>query len=141
MPSYVSHNGVWEPAIEKVAITDKNGEPVVYHGKDRAALEAIANGDVTSQPFWKDTEFINRVRQVHNMSMDEYMKSHGFDEKTSKEDFEKKLAVVNLHKPLPKKQGKKFRSGGANTAPGGGGSMEGDFGESSDAALAKSRMK
>ncbi len=131
MPSYVSNNGVWEPAIEKVAITDKNGEPAVYHGKDRAALEAIKNGDVTSQPFWKDTEFINRVRQVHNMSMKEYMDANGFDEKTSKEDFEKKLAVVNLHKPLPRKPAKRQRSGGANTA--GPGSLEGDFGGKEEA--------
>lgn len=138
MPTFVSNNGVWEPALEKVAITDKNGEPAVYSGKDRAALEAIANGDVTSQPFWKDTEFINRVRQVHNMSMKEYMDANGFDEKTSKAEFEKKLAVVNLHKPITRKPAKKQRSGGANTAPGGGGSLEGDFGDLQDA---KSKIK
>lgn len=133
MPSYVSHNGQWEPALEKVAITDKNGEPTVYQGKDRAALEAIANGDITSQPFWKDTEFINRIRQVHNMSMKEYMDANGFDEKTSRADFEKKLSVVNIHKAEPRKPAKRHRSGGANTAPGGGGSLEGDFGDLSEA--------
>lgn len=133
MPSYVSNNGVWEPAKEKVAILDKQGEPAVYEGKDRAALEAIANGDVTSQPFWKDTEFINRVRQVHNMSMEEYMKANGFDEKTSKAEFEKKMEVVNLHKPPVRKVAKRQRSGGANTAKGGAGSLEGDFGDINDA--------
>lgn len=133
MPNFVSNNGDWVPALEKVALTNKNGEPVIYEGQDRAALDAIKNGDITSQPFWKDTEFINRVRQVHNMSMDEYMKANGFDEKTSKADFEKRLAVVNLHKDLPRKVGKKFRSGGANTASGGGGSIDGDFGDLADA--------
>lgn len=133
MPSYVSKNGVWEPAIEMVSIINAKGEPDVYKGKDRAALEAIANGDITSQPFWKDTEFINRVRQVHNMSMEEYMKANGFDEKTSNAEFEKKLSQVVMHKPLARKPAKKQRSGGANTAPGGGGSIDGDFGDFSDA--------
>lgn len=138
MPSYVSLNGVWEPALEKVALVKKDGEPFIYEGKDRAALEEIAAGNVTSQPFWKDTEFINRVRQVHNMSMKEYMDANGFDEKTSKAEFEKKLAIVNLHKPLLRKPSKRQRSGGANTAPGGSGSLEGDFG---GIAEAKSKIK
>lgn len=133
MPTYVSKNGAWEPALEKVAVKDKNGEPAIYSGKDRAALEEIEAGNITSQPFWKDTEFINRVRQVHNMSMDEYMKANGFDEKTSNEEFQKKMSVVNLHNDTPRKPSNRFRSGGANTAPGGGGSLEGDFGGISEA--------
>lgn len=128
MPSYVSNNGVWEPALEKVALIDKKtGEPTIYSGKDRAALEAIANGDVTSQPFWKDTEWINRVRQLHNMTMKEYMDANGFDEKTSKAEFEKKLAIVNLHKAEVRKPAKKQRSGGADTT-GQGENYEGSFG-------------
>ena len=138
MPSYISNNGVWEPAMEKVALVDKKGEPVIYEGKDRAALEAIANGDITSQHFSKDTEFINRVRQVHNMSMKEYMDANGFDEKTSKIEFEKKMSVVNLHKAGVRNPAKRQRSGGANTAPGGGGSLDGSFG---DLAEAKSKIK
>jgi len=133
MPSFISNNGVWEPAMEKVALVDKKGEPIIYEGKDRAALEMIANGDITSQHFSKDTEFINRVRQVHNMSMPEYMTANGFDEKTSKAEFEKKMAIVNLHKPGVRKPAKRQRSGGANTAPGGGGSLEGSFGNLAEA--------
>ena len=37
MPTYISRDGLWEPAKEKVAIKDKNGEPIVYDGPDRAA--------------------------------------------------------------------------------------------------------
>lgn len=138
MPSYVSKNGVWEPAIEKVSLVHpkghpQEGEPYIYEGKDRAALEAIQAGEITSQPFWKDTEFINRVRQLHNMSMKEYMDANGFDEKTSNAEFEKKLAKVNLHKPEPRNPAKKQRSGGANTAPGGSGSIDGDFGGRAEA--------
>lgn len=132
MPNYVSHNGNWVPALEKVAITDKDGNPKIYEGQDRAALEEIKAGNITSQPFWKDTEFINRVRQVHNMSMEEYMKANGFDEKTSKADFEKKLSVVNTHAAPVKKRATKFRSGGTNTA-GTGGDKSGDFGTFEDA--------
>jgi len=137
MPSYVSNNGVWEPALEKVAITDKNGEPKIYEGPDRAAKAEIKAGNITSQPFWKDTEFINRVRQVHNMSMEEYMKANGFDEKTSQAEFEKKLAVVNLHKDPVKKPASSFRSGGADTS-GQGENYSGDFGGIKEA---KSKIK
>lgn len=132
MPKYVSRDGVWTPAKEKVAITNSKGEPEVYEGPDRAALDEIKAGNIESKPFWKDTEFIQRIRQVHNMSMEEYMKSNGYDEKTSNEEFEKKLKEVNIHADPPRKGGKRFQSGGRNTA-GNSGHYEGDFGDLADA--------
>ena len=137
MSTYVSKNGEWKPAKEKVAIVNAKGEPEVYEGPDRAALADIKAGNIESKPFWKDTEWINRVRQLHNMSMEEYMVSVGFDEKTSLEEFEKKMKEVNLHKDLPRRPATRFKSGGANTA-GSSGHLEGDFGDLSDA---KSKIK
>lgn len=137
MPSYISKDGKWSPAKEKVAIKNAKGEPEVYEGPDRAALEEIKAGNVESRPFWEDTEWVNRVRQLHNMSMEEYMKSVGFDKKTSNEDFEKKMKEVNLHKDPTRKPAGKFASGGKNTA-GTSGHLEGDFGDLADA---KSKVK
>lgn len=132
MPSYVSKDGVWKPAKEKVGITNSKGEPDIYEGDDRAALEEIKAGNVESKPFWLDTEWVNRVRQLHNMSMEEYMKSVGFDKETSNQEFEKKIKEVNTHKDSPRKPGSKFASGGKNTA-GNSGHLEGDFGDLADA--------
>lgn len=137
MPRYVSKMGDWKPAKEKVAIVNSKGEPEVYEGPDRAALEEIKAGNVESKPFWLDTEWVNRVRQLHNMSMKEYMDSVGFDEKTSNEEFEKKMKEVNLHKDPVRKSATRFASGGKNTA-GNSGHLEGDFGDLSDA---KSKIK
>ena len=136
MPSYISKDGLWKPAKEKAAITNSKGEPEIYEGDDRAALAEIAAGNVESKPFWKDTEWTARIRQLHNMSMEEYMKSVGFDETTSNEVFEKKIKEVNLHKDAPRKPATKFPSGGKNTA--GGGSLDGDFGDLADG---KSKVK
>jgi len=131
MPKYISDNGKWEPAKEKAAITNAKGEPEIYEGLDREALKEMKAGNVESRHFWEDTEWVNRVRQLHNMSMEEYMKSVGFDANTTRAEFEKKVTEVNTHQDLPRKPGTKFASGGKNTA--GGGSLEGDFGDLSDA--------
>jgi len=132
MPRYVSNDGKWTPAKEKVAITNSKGEPEIYDGPDRAALEEMKAGNVESRYFWEDTEWVNRVRQLHNMSMKEYMDSVGFDKTVSETDFKKKLEVVNTHKEEGRKPASKFASGGKNTA-GSGGSLEGDFGDLADA--------
>lgn len=139
MPSWNSLAGVWHPAQEKVAITNEKGEPEIYEGPDRAALiqnkeEGIGERGVH---FTRDTEFINRVRQVFNMSMDEYCKANGFDEKTTKAEFDKSMKKVNTHKDPTRKAAGKFASGGRNTA-GNSGHLEGDFGTLDDA---KSKIK
>src|SRR3990167_1049496 len=127
MPKYVSNEGVWKPAKEKVALEGKNG-PEIYEGDDRAALAEIAAGNITSSHFSHDPELIGRVRQIHNCSMDEYMKMMGYDEKVSKELFEKNLADVNTHSDPKRKPENRKKSGGQNTA-GNTGHLAGDFGE------------
>ena len=143
MPRYVSKEGVCLPAKEKVSLINNTGktitvngkqvepgEPYIYEGPDRAALEYMKEQGVEQlgQHFSKDPEFIARVRQVHNCSMKEYMEMCGYDEKTSNEEFERKFKEVNLHKDSPRKSGNKFASGGKNTA-GTSGHYEGGLGE------------
>ena len=135
MPRFISKNGDWKPAKEKVALTNpKTGEPFVYEGPDRAAQEMMKEMGVTSlgTHFSQDPEWINRVRQLYSMSMPEYMKMMGYDEKTSLEEFEKKMKEVNLHSDPKRNKAARQRSGGANTA-GNSGHYEGDFGDLQDA--------
>ena len=147
MPKWISKDGEWNPAKEKVALVNDTGktitvngktvgpgEPYIYEGPDRAALDYMKEQGVTKvgMHFSKDTEFINRVRQVHNMSMAEYMAANGYDEKTSVAEFEKKFAEINTHQDPSRKASTRQPSGGRNTA-GASGHYEGDFGDLSDA--------
>lgn len=140
MPSWVSKNGVVVPAKEKVALTDpKTGEPYIYEGDDRAALEYLKEQNAThlGRPFWEDPELIGRVRQIHNCSMKEYMEMMGFDEKTTLVEIEKNLSQPITHTEPKRNKATRQRSGGANTA-GTSGHYEGDFGDLSDA---KAKLK
>lgn len=138
MPSYLSRDGVWEPKKEKVAIENKNGEPVIYDGPDRAAVEYLAEQGVKSlgQHFTKDPEIIMRARQM-NMTIEEFCQTAFYTDEMRKKDQDNKAKEVVLHKDAPRKSGSKFRTGGANTA-GSSGHYDGDFGDLSDA---KSKVK
>ena len=128
MPKYVSDEGNWKPAKERVAPKDKDGVDFIYEGDDRAALEEMKLGNVTSRKFYEDPEMIARVRQIHNCSMAEYMTMMGYDEKVSKETFEKNIAEVNTYQPPKRKPQQRQRSGGQNTA-GESGHYEGGLGD------------
>ena len=133
MPSYNSKDGIWKPKKEKVAITNKNGEPAVYEGPDRAAVEYLKEQGVThlGQHFSKDPEVIMRARQL-NMSVDEFCQTAYYTEEMRQRDYEAKDKEVNLHKDPVRNPANKFPSGGRNTA-GNTGHIEGDFGDIQDA--------
>lgn len=133
MPSYISKDGIWEPRNEKVALVDKNGEPYIYEGKDRAALEYMAEQGVDSLgiDFRKDPEVIMHARQL-NMTVEEFCQTATFTDKMRNEAYLRAKGEVNLHRPLPRKPATKQRSGGANTA--GGGSLEGGFADGKESA-------
>jgi hypothetical protein len=134
MGNWVSKNGLQVPAKEKVALTDKNGEPYIYEGPDRSATEYLKDQGVThlGRNFWEDPELIGRVRQIHNCTMKEYMEMMGYDEKTSLAEVEKKLEEVVTHQAPKRGRPRKDRSGGTNTAANGG-HYEGGFGDLNDA--------
>ena len=147
MGTWVSKDGEFFPAKEKVSLVNTTGktivvngksvgpdEPYIYEGPDRGATEYLQEQGVKSlgQKWYNDPEIISRIRQVHNCSIEEYKQMMGYDEKTTSEEFEKKFSQVNLHKDPPRKQGSRFNSGGKNTA-GNSGHIEGDFGGIEDA--------
>lgn len=74
MPSYDSTVGIWKPAKEKVVVQNEDGQPQIYEGPDRAALEFLKQ---EGQEFIgidarKDPENIMRARQL-NMSVEDFL--------------------------------------------------------------------
>jgi hypothetical protein len=122
MPNYVSLDGEWYPAKEKVSlknITDEPkkivkldgteeivqpGDPYIYEGPDRAALFELYKAGVEKFgiDFHHDPELLNRIKQLGFKNVDEYAKSMGYDKKKVQEEFEKKASVVNKYE-LPKR--------------------------------------
>ena len=136
MPNYVSLDGVWHAANEKVSLKNitsepkkvlkldgteeivQPGEPYIYEGPDRAALFEFykAGVDKFGIDFHHDPELLNRVKQLGFKNVDEYAKLTGYDKKKAKEDFDKKASVVNKY-DLPKRvKAIETMGGGLDTA-------------------------
>jgi len=143
MPSYVSVEGIFYPAKEKVSlknITDKPkeidgkivepGEPYIYEGADRAALFEMYKAGVSEfgGDFRYDSEFLNRIRNLGFKNVKEYLSYVGHDEVTAKEKAEKRAAKVNKHE-LPAKVKEISQLGGGIDTTGQGQDKYGGFGE------------
>jgi hypothetical protein len=142
MPNFISPSGKWYPAKEKVGLINKSdkiidyngqkiepGEPFVYEGPDRAALQELHKQGVEflGQDFHDDPDLIARVRQLGYKSVSSYAKAMGYDEKKAKEDFEKKAAKVEKHELSEKVKAINLIGGGVDTS-GGGQDRYGGFG-------------
>ena len=143
MPSYISNDGVWTPAKEKVALVNNEtkpitvngkevgaGEPYIYEGADRAAeFELFQAGEKTfGVSFWKDADMIQRAKNLGYKDIMEYAKEMGWEQKKSQEDFEKKASVVQKHE-APKKSKAREMDGGGKDLSGGGNDVYGGFGK------------
>ena len=143
MSRWVSKDGIWHPAKEKVAlknITDKvkviggqtvqPGEPYIYEGPDRAALFELFEQKVETlgQDFRQDIELINRVKQLGYNSVDDYAKAMGYDKDKVEALFNKNASVVTQHE-LPKRVEALNELGGGTDMSGQGKSIVGGFGE------------
>jgi hypothetical protein len=143
MSRWISKDGIWHPAKEKVAlknITDKvkviggqtvqPGEPYIYEGPDRAALFELFEQKVETlgQDFRQDIELINRVKQLGYNSVDDYAKVMGYDKDKVEELFNKHASVVTQHE-LPDKVKALNELGGGTDMSGQGKSIVGGFGE------------
>lgn len=75
MPSFKSIGGIWEPAHERVATTDKGGEPQIYDGPDREAEKYIAEqGGTVGQEALTDPQLLQVSRNMGFNSVEEYKK-------------------------------------------------------------------
>ncbi len=103
MPSFVSKNGKWEAATEKVAIKDENGEDKIYVGPDRAAKEFLEqNGGEVGQDALLDPQNLQAARNMGFNNVEEMFKAMSPTPKQV-EAIEKAQNTVVTHKdPSPK---------------------------------------
>jgi hypothetical protein len=125
MPTFISERGILHPAKESVSliyngtkkIAKKDlpkgvtipesseflepGKSFLYDGPDRAALQMIfkeTNGDgYLGSDFRTDPEFLQSVRNRGFNTVDDYLKSIGYDEAKDKKKFEEKVSKVQAH--------------------------------------------
>lgn len=125
MPRYVSKDGEWYPALEKVSLIDhvgkdgrQPGDPYIYEGPDRAALFELFKAGVEKfgVHFMHDSDLIRRVKELGYKDVKEYAKSVGWDEKKVMEEFNKKAAVVTKHELPTKVKMIETMGGGLDTA-------------------------
>lgn len=114
MPSFNSKNGIWEPATERVATVDGNGNPQIYNGPDRAALEAIdKNGGEIGQDATKDPQLLQASRNAGFNTVEEYLKY--FEPKPKEAQAIKEAQDKPItHQPEPAKPGVDPSLGGFN---------------------------
>ena len=154
MARYISRDGVFHPAKEKIGLTNhssetiKNpsaeyskhhgedvlaGEPFIYEGPDRDAMFELwkSKEETLGVPFWQDPDLIARTRQLGYKTVKTYAKAMGWDPEKVKKDFEQKASVVTKHE-LPKAVAAVKRMGGGKDTSGQGQDKYGGFGEPAD---------
>jgi len=137
-PRFISDEGIFVPAKEKVAlerVNEETGEvePYIYEGPDRAALQMLKELDLEEQGymgqhFSENLELFELARMRGYNSVEEYVERLGYNSNKAKELAAKYKEKYYTHRPPVKVKGKKFKGGGVNTA-GTGGDREGGFGE------------
>ena|SRR3990167_4908181 len=151
MPTWVSKDGKFYPANEKVALvnhsneTIKNpsadwsenhgkdvapGDPFIYEGPDRAALFYLyeTKQESLGQDFHQDADLIARVRQLDFKSINAYARAMGWDKIKVDEEFKKKASKIIKH-GLPETVAAINRLGGGRDMAGQGQDRYGGFGE------------
>lgn len=133
MSKWVSKEGEWYPAKERIALKNLSGkvkiidgkeiqpgEDYIYEGGDRAALFELfkANVEKIGTNFRSNPEFLQAMRNQGFNSVDEYLKAIGYDEKKSEEDFNKKAKKVHKDEIPKRVEAIKVLGGGQDTAGG-----------------------
>lgn len=118
-PSWISKDGVWQPAKEKAYDAKKNE---IYEGPDRAATEVLAEKEVEflGMEAKNDPQIMELARQ-RNQTVEQYMEQNKPLPSQKKAQEEAQNEVIE-HKDKPKKRGVKPRGGGI-TISGGFGDM------------------
>jgi len=142
-PNYISVDGEFLPALERVALKNlsgkektvegkvvKPGEDYIYEGADRAALFELYKAGVEKfgVDFHHDSELLHRIKQLGFKNVAEYAKTVGYDKEKTKKEAEAKTAKVTLHELPAKVKAIEQIGGGIDTA-GGGQDKYGGFGD------------
>lgn len=134
MSRWVSKDGVWHPAKEKVALMNhKTGEPFIYDGPDRGALFDLFREkvDTLGMDLRHDSDLLNRIRQLGFKDIDEYLKYVGYDSEKIDSEFKKNASRVNKHE-LPERVAAIDKMGGGTDTSGQGNDILGGFGKPKD---------
>jgi len=101
MPTFVSKNGMWNPAKERTSYIDKDGVPQIYDGPDRAASEFIEQeGGTVGQDALKDPQLLQASRNAGFPTLEAYLE---YFKPTAQEveAVEKAQANTIAHKVTP----------------------------------------
>jgi len=123
MPTFISERGQFHPAKEKVSLKYRGtkkmlkkdlpigvtisgevlnpGDDFLYDGPDRAAMQVLfkEGGDAGTLgfDFKNDPDFIQMTRTRGFNTVDDYLKSIGYNEEVEKKKFEEKASKVKAH--------------------------------------------
>lgn len=127
MPNFISDNGKWYPAKEKVGLENKSdasfeydgktiepGEPFVYEGPDREALKELElqGLEFLGKDFRNDPEFLQGIRNMGFQDVEDYLSVVGYNEDKAKKDFKEKASKVKSHEIKERVQAIKVLAGG-----------------------------
>lgn len=156
MPNYVSKDGVWYVAKERVALKNlsnktitnpseegskyhgeqvKPGEPFIYEGPDRAAMFELfkidPSGGVTTlgEHFTDNVDMQERTRQRGYKSVIEYAKAFGYSKEAVENKFSELISEVKVHELPSRVAMVEATQSGAHDFSGQGKHMKGGFGE------------
>lgn len=132
MARFISVDGKWKPAKEKVGLVNDSGavitvagekieagDPYIYEGEDRDAKRIIKEqGGDLGQDYRYDTDFLQRVRNLGFAKAEDYIALYEGDIEKARENLAKEEGKVHRH---TKPEGKKDTvpsEGGRDTASG-----------------------
>jgi len=142
MPRFISKEGVWYPAKERIALKNlsgkvkkvdgeevRPGEEYIYKGPDRAALFELFKAKVETfgQDFRKDPDFLQAVRNQNFKDVDSYLEFIGYDKEKIEKEFQEKASQVHKDE-LPKRVKAIETLGGGVDTTGSGKDRYGGFG-------------
>lgn len=133
-PNWVSKDGEWYPAKEKVALVNHTtGEPYIYEGADRAALFELFQQKVETlgMNLRYDAELLMRIKNLGFKDINAYLKYTGYDAEKIEAEFQKKASIVHKHE-LPAKVAAIEKMGGGVDTSGQGNDIPGGFGKPKD---------
>lgn len=149
MPRFVSKEGEWHAAKERVGLTNLSdepfeyngetinpGEPFVYNGPDREAVKMLweAGQETLGTNFRADPEFLKSL-QAYGLSSDEegvkkYLKRIGYNEEEVNKVFDETASVINKHELPARHNAIVVMGGGKSTVSGDSeNNLVGGFGE------------
>ncbi len=120
MPSFISKEGVWEPAPEYVVDPNQPKGKESYEGPDRAAVAMLKEAGVESlgMHYSQDPDVVMRAKQMGFNSVKDYLDFRNYDPAKAEAAYQKLKATIITHADAERKPSPLIAGGGVNTVPG-----------------------